>query len=82
MTRHIIEAESPNNNHEVKGNGYLHFAPQTDKTILNEIIDADAYQDQQLILMKRDRAAILDADARQAEDHELRPRAQPEVIVA
>ena len=78
----IIEAESPNNNHEVKGNGKYSFAPQTDKTILNSIIDADAYQDQQLILMKRDRAAILDADAQQAEAFEVRPRAQPEVIVA
>ena len=81
MTR-IIDAESPNNNHEVKGNGYLHFAPQTDKAVLNSIIDADAYQDVQLILMKRDRAALIDADARQAAALENRPRPQPEVIIA
>ena len=78
----IIEAETEHKNHQVNGNGYLHFAPQTDKTILNEIIDADTYQDLQLILMKHDRAAILDADARQAEALEVRPRAQAEVIVA
>ena len=83
MTRHIIAGTAENKNHQVNnGTDYIRFAPQTDKTILNEIIDADAYQDQQLILMKRDRAAILDADAQQAEAHELRPRAQPEDIVA
>ena len=83
MTRHIIAGTAENKNHQVNnGTDYIIFAPQTDKTILNEIIDADAYQDQQLILMKRDRAAILDADAQQAEAFEVRPRAQPEVIVA
>ena len=78
----IIEAETEHKNHQVNGNGYLHFAPQTDKDTLNEIIDADVYQDLQLILMKHDRAAILDADAQQAEALEVRPRAQAEVIVA
>lgn len=52
----IIDAESPNNNHEVKGNGYIRFAPQTDK--------------------------IIDADAKQADALEVKPRPQPEVIVA
>lgn len=81
--RNIIAGTNENKNHQVNtGTDYLRFAPQTDKDILMGIIDADAYQDPQLILMKRDRAAILDADAQQAAAHEVRPRAQPEVIVA
>lgn len=78
----IIEAETEHKNHQVNGNGYLHFAPQTDKAILNGIIDADAYQDVQLILMKRDRAALIDADARQAAALENHPRPQQEIIIA
>ena len=83
MTRHIIAGTAENKNHQVNnGTDYIRFAPQTDKDTLNKIIDADAYQDQQLILMKHDRAAILDADARQAAALENRPRPQPEVIIA
>lgn len=78
----IIDAETEHKNHQVNGNGKYSFAPQTDKAILNCIIDADAYQDVQLILMKRDRAALIDADARQAAALENRPRPQPEVIIA
>ena len=78
----IIDAESQKHNHEFKRNGKYSFAPQTDKAVLNSIIDADAYQDVQLILMKRDRAALIDADALQAAALENRPKAQPEVIIA
>ena len=52
----IIIAASEKSNHELKGNGYIRFAPQTDK--------------------------IIDADAQQADVLEVKPRPQPEVIVA
>lgn len=83
MTRHIIAGTAENKNHQVNnGTDYTRFAPQTDKAILNRIIDADAYQDVQLILMKRDRAALIDADARQAAALENHPRPQQEIIIA
>lgn len=78
----IIDAESLKHNHELKRNGKYTFVPQTDKAVLNCIIDADAYQDVQLILMKRDRAALIDADARQAAALENHPRPQQEIIIA
>lgn len=56
----IIDAESPNNNHEVKGNGKYSFAPKAEKST----------------------ACIIDADAQQAAALEVKPRPQPEVIVA
>lgn len=52
----IIIAETEHKNHQVNGNGYIRFAPQTDK--------------------------IIDADAKQADALEVKPRPQPEVIVA